>query len=67
MAFYVLAIFCLTSWCVTAMAQTIEPRTRYLVFQLIDDPKYFHITADLSQVSFVALFALVSATVFQID
>lgn len=48
-AFYVLALFCLTAWFITAVAQSYEPRTRYLVFQLIDDPKYFHITADLAQ------------------
>jgi len=46
--FYLLAMFCLASWEVTAIAQTINPEIRYLVFQLRDGPKYFHVTADLS-------------------
>lgn len=46
--FYVLVFFCLASWAITAVAQTVDPTTRYLVYQLRDNPKYFHDTADLS-------------------
>ena len=34
--FYVLALFCLTAWGITAMAQADEPESRYLVLQLMD-------------------------------
>ena len=66
-AFYFLAIFCLVAWFVTAVTQVVRPRIRYLVFQKLDKPTYFHIAADLSNTAFIALFALVSATVYHLD
>jgi len=65
--FYFLAIFCLVAWFVTAVTQVVQPRIRYLVFQKLDNPTYFHIAADLSNTAFIALFALVSATVYHLD
>ena len=65
--FYVLALFCLVSWEVTAVAQTIDPDTRYLVFQENDHPSFYHVTADFSQGAFLVLFALGSVTMYHLD
>lgn len=34
---------------------------------MIDNPKYFHITADLSSAAFIGLYALISATIYHIS
>lgn len=65
--FYCLTFFCLVSWEITAIAQISDVDTEYLVFQRLDDPEYYHITADISQAAFLALFTLVSATMYHID
>ena len=46
--FYLLTFFCLVSWEITAIAQVIDPDTRYLVFQKLDNPQYYHVAADIS-------------------
>lgn len=66
-AFYLLVIFCLASWEITAIAQAVKPDTRYLVFQLKDKPKYFHYTADLSDAAYIGLFALISSTIHHVS
>lgn len=65
--FYLLAFFCLFSWLITAIKQTISPDARYLVFQSIDEPEYYNDTANISQAAFLGLFGLISATMYQID
>jgi hypothetical protein len=44
----------------------VRPSTRYLVFQLIDEPRFYHITADLAQSAFIALFGLTSCTMYHL-
>ena len=46
---------------------TCSVHTRYLVYQRKHNPEFYHVTADISQVAFLALFALVSATMFHLD
>ena len=65
--FYLLVLFCLASWEITAIAQAVNIDTRYLVFQKLDNPSYYQVTADISQTTFIGLFALVSATMYHID
>lgn len=65
--FYVLTFFCLVSWEFTAIAQTIDVDTRYLVYQKVDDPQLYQITSNIAQVAFLAMFALCSATMYHID
>ena len=65
--FYILVIICLVCWEITAVQQTVNPDARYLVFQKIDFPEYFNVTANISQMAFLALFALITATIYQID
>lgn len=65
--FYLLTFFCLTSWLITCIKQMISPDARYLVFQSIDAPEYYNDTANISQVAFLCLFALICATMYQID
>jgi len=48
LAFYILALICLVAYEITAIAQSIKPTTRYLVFQKLDDPEWYHITADFA-------------------
>ena len=66
-SFYLLVLFCLVSWLITSVAQAYDPDTRYLVFQKIDDPKFYHVISDMSQAAFLALFMLVSATMFHLS
>jgi len=65
--FYLLVFYCLVSWEITAILSTIYPETRYLVYQLEKNPSFMHVEADISQIAFLALFALVSATIFHLD
>ena len=65
--FYILTIFCLGCWLYTAIAQACDVDTRYLVYQKIDDPEPYQVATDISQVAFLALFALCSATMYHID
>ena len=66
-AYYAIAIPTLLFWMLFAGVQTKEPETRYLVYQLVDDPRWFHICADISMNCYFALFALVTAMIYQID
>ena len=65
--FYVLTLFCLGSWLFTAIAQTVDTDTRYLVYQKIDDPESYQVATNIAQVAFLTLFALCSATMYHID
>ena len=64
MLFYLLAFFCLVTWELTAVKQIIEPDSRYLVFQKIDEPNAYNDAANISQFAFCGLFALISATMY---
>ena len=45
----------------------IDVDTRYLVFQIGDDPKFYQVAGDFSQVSFSFMFALCSVTMYHMD
>lgn len=66
-AFYLLAFFCLMAFEITAIAQTVKPSARYFVFQLLDKPEWYHITADFAQSAFITLFGLISSTIFHLN
>ena len=65
--FYVLVLFCLLSWEGNAIKEVVDPDGRQFVFQMLDDPNYFHISVDVSQIASLALFALICATMYHIN
>lgn len=67
LAFYFCCFFCLVSWLITSTAQIFNVGERYLAFQLIDDPEFHQDMGDISQISFLCMFALISSTMYHMD